>query len=340
VIVIGGEALVDLVDDDGSVRPMAGGGPFNTAIALGRLEVPVGFLGSISRDAYGQMLAERLVDSGVDMSLVRRSDAPTARALVHRERDGGAEYSFEVRGTSLADLSIRDLPVLPDDAWAVHVGTLALAVDPPAAAYEALIQREAETRRIILDPNVRPAIFGDAATYRNRFERLVQLADVVKLSEDDAAWIYPGLRVNEVIELILGFGPRVVAVTRGKNGAVAASGDSFVDVAGIPVAVVDTIGAGDTFGAAFIAALMEWEAFGPQALRPIHESALARAVEYAVAASAITCTRAGAVPPSRDEIEAQLAATNLTQFAAGGVADLTTSAETELGDAGSSKRRE
>ena len=136
MIVIGGEALVDLVDDDGSPRPMAGGGPFNTAIALGRLEVPVGFLGSISRDAYGQMLAEQLVDSGVDTSLVRRSDAPTARALVHRERDGGAEYSFEVLGTSLADLSIRDLPVLPDDAWAVHVGTLALAVDPPAAVSE------------------------------------------------------------------------------------------------------------------------------------------------------------------------------------------------------------
>jgi fructokinase len=340
VIVIGGEALVDLVDDDGSVRPMAGGGPFNTAIALGRLEVPVGFLGSISRDDYGQMLSERLVDSGVDMSLVRRSDAPTARALVRRERDGGAEYSFEVRGTSLADLSPGDLPLLPDDAWAVHVGTLALAVDPPAAAYEALVQREAETRRIILDPNVRPAIFGDAATYRCRFERLVQLADVVKLSEDDAAWIYPDLRVNEVIELILGFGPRVVAVTRGKNGAVAASGDSFVDVAGIPVAVVDTIGAGDTFGAAFIAALMERAAFGPQALRPVHESALARAVEYAVAASAITCTRVGAVPPSRDEIEAQLAAPSPTQFAPGSVADLTTSAETELGDAGSSKRRE
>ena len=334
MIVIGGEALVDLVDDDGSVRPMAGGGPFNTAIALGRLEVPVGFLGSISRDAFGQMLAERLVDSGVDMSLVRRSNAPTARALVRRERDGGAEYSFEVRGTSLADLSTRDLPVLPDEAWAVHVGTLALAVDPPAAAYEALVQREAETRCIILDPNVRPAIFGDAATYRSRFERLVQLADVVKLSEDDAAWIYPGLRVNAVIELILGLGSRVVAVTRGKNGAVAASGDAFVDVAGVPVTVVDTIGAGDTFGAAFIAALVDGAVFGPQASRSIDEPTLVRAVSYAVAASAITCTRAGAVPPSRDEIQAQLAALSRTQFAAGSV-DVTVSAEpTDLGGMG------
>ncbi len=334
MIVIGGEALVDLVDDNGCLRPVAGGGPFNTAIAFGRLEVPVGFLGSISRDAYGQMLADRLVDSGVDMSLVRRSDAPTARALVHRQGDGGNEYSFEVRGTSLADLSPRDLPTLPEDAWAVHVGTLALAIDPPAAAYEELVHREAGRRRIILDPNVRPAIFGDVDTYRRRFERLVRLADIVKLSEDDASWIYPRLRVEEVIDLIFGFGPCVVAVTRGKNGAVAASGDAFVDVPGIPVAVVDTIGAGDTFGAAFIAALVERGAFGPQPQRPIHEPALARAVAHAVAASAITCMRTGAVPPSRDEIEAQLSALNLTQLGAGSV-DLPISAEpTELGGTG------
>jgi fructokinase len=316
VIVVGGEALVDLVNGDGSLRPVAGGGPFNTAIALGCLEVPVAFLGSISRDAYGQMLVERLVESGVDMSLVRRSDAPTARALVRRQRDGDNEYSFEVDSTSLADLSASDLPILPDEAWALHVGTLSLAIDPPAAAYEALVHREAQRRQIIFDPNVRPAIFGDVAAYRRRFERLVRLADLIKLSEADAAWIYPGVRVDEVIELIRGFGPRVIAVTRGKNGAVASSGDAFVDVPGVPVAVVDTIGAGDTFGAAFIAALVDEAAFGPQSSQPIEEPVLERAVAYAVAASAITCTRTGAVPPSRSEIQAQLAALSPTPFAA------------------------
>jgi fructokinase len=306
VIVIGGEALVDLVDGDGSLHPVAGGGPFNTAIALGRLDVPVAFLGSISRDTYGQMLTERLVESGVDMSFVRRSDAPTARAYVRRQHDGDSEYSFEVEGTSLVDLSPQDLPILPDDAWALYVGTLSLAIDPPAAAYEALVDREAQRRQIILDPNVRPAIFGDVATYRRRFERLLQVSDLVKLSEDDAAWIYPRLRLEEVIELILGFGPRLVALTRGKNGAVAASGDAFVEVVGVPVTVVDTIGAGDTFGAAFIAALVDEAAFGPRSSRPVDEPVLARAVAYAVTAAAITCTRTGAVPPSRTEIQAQL----------------------------------
>jgi fructokinase len=306
VIVIGGEALVDLVDDDGSRRAVAGGGPFNTAIAFGRLEVPVGFLGAVSRDAYGQMLAERLVDAGVDTSLVRWSDARTPSALVHRGRDGKNEYRFDLSGTSLADLTPEQLPVLPEDAWAVHVGTLALAIDPPAAAFEALVDREAGRRRIILDPNVRPAVFGDGDTYRRRFERLSQLADLVKLSEDDAAWIYPGLPAEDVLSLVLDHGPRVVAVTRGERGAIAGSGNAFVEVPGIRVTVVDTVGAGDSFGAALIAALIDNGAFGLQATREPDEGVLARAVSYAVVASAITCTRTGATPPSRAEIDAQL----------------------------------
>jgi fructokinase len=307
VIVTGGEALVDLVEEHGLLRAVAGGGPFNTAIAFGRLDVPVGFLGAISRDAYGQMLAEQLVDSGVDMSLVRWSDAPTPRAVVHRRDGGRSEYTFHLSGTSLGDLALDGLPTLPHDAWGIHVGTLALAIDPPAAAYEALVEREAGRRQIVFDPNVRPAIFGDVAAYRPRFERLAQHADLVKLSDDDAAWIYPGRSIEDVLELVLGLGPRIVAVTRGEHGAVAASGDGFVDVAGIAVAVVDTVGAGDSFGAALVAALVDAGAFGPGATRAADDGVLDRAVSYAVAASAITCTRTGAVPPSRDEIDAQLA---------------------------------
>jgi fructokinase len=306
VIVIGGEALVDLVEDNGVLRTVAGGGPFNTAIAFGRLDVPVGFLGAISRDAYGQMLAEQLIEAGVDTSLVRWSDAATPRALVHRLGDGKNEYRFDLAGTSLVDLAPEQLPLLPDDTWGIHVGTLALAVDPPAAAFETLVDREAGRRRIIVDPNVRPAVFGPVDTYRRRFERLCGLADLVKLSEDDAAWIYPGLSAEDVLKLILSLGPRIVAVTRGEHGAIAASGDALVDVAGIRVAVVDTVGAGDSFGAALIAALIDEGAFGVGATRLPDEAVLARAVSYAVAASAITCTRTGATPPSRAEIASQL----------------------------------
>ena len=312
MIVTGGEALIDLVEEDGRLRAVAGGGPFNTAIAFGLLGVPVAFLGAISRDAYGRLLAERLVDSGVDTSLVRWSDAPTPRAVVHRRRDGRNEYTFHLGGTSLGELAADGLPALPPEVWAVHVGTLALAIDPPASAYEALVDREAGRRQIVFDPNVRPAIFGDVAAYRRRFERVAQVADLVKLSDDDAAWIYPGLAIEELLDLLLGFGPRIVAVTRGERGAVAASRDCFVDVAGIPVAVVDTVGAGDTFGAAFVAALVDEGAFGPAVAQTVDEVVLGRAVSYAVAASAITCTRIGAVPPSRDEIDAQLRALGVT----------------------------
>ena len=194
MIVVGGEALVDLVDDHGLLSPMPGGGPFNTAVALGRLEVPVAYLGTLSHDEYGRLLARLLAEAGVDMSLVRWSDSPTPLAIVHRHDDGESTYTFHLRGTALTDLP-ADVPTLPEHAWAIHVGTLGLAIDPPAAVYEALLEREAGRRTIVIDPNVRPAVFGDQTAYRARFERLAKLADVVKLSADDAAWIYPQPRV-------------------------------------------------------------------------------------------------------------------------------------------------
>ena len=247
-----------------------------------------------------------LHDAGVDTLLERRSELPTPQATVHRADDGRNSYTFSLAGTAFTDLPAELLPPLPEDAWAIHVGTLALAVDPPASAYEALLEREAGHRRIILDPNVRPASFGDADVYRRRFERLVRLADVVKLSDDDAAWIYPDVPLTDVAELILGFGPRLVALTCGASGAVARSRLASVDVPAMAVRVVDTVGAGDSFGAALVAALIDEGALGPVTERKLDEAVLRGAVTYAVAASAVTCTRTGAVPPSRSEIDARL----------------------------------
>jgi fructokinase len=136
------------------LRPISGGGPFNTAIALGRL---------------------------------------------HQHDDGGNTYTLHLAGTSLTDLPPEAVPALPETATAIHVGTLGLAIDPPAAAYEALLARETGRRTIVLDPNVRPAVFGDQASYRARFERLATLVDVVKLSADDAAWIYPEVELEDVL---------------------------------------------------------------------------------------------------------------------------------------------
>ena len=308
MIVVGGEALVDLVDEQGLLSPVPGGGPFNTAIALGRLGVPVAYLGTLSHDDYGSLLARLLAEAGVDMSLVRWSDAPTPLAIVRRQHGGENTYTFYLTGTSLTDLPPEAVPALPEHVWAIHVGTLALAVDPPAAAYEALLDREAGRRTIVLDPNVRPAVFGDQVSYRARFERIARLADVVKLSDDDAAWIYPELERTDIPQRILHLGPRLVAMTMGELGAVATSRDGHARVPAVPVTVVDTVGAGDSFGAALIAALVERDALEPGATRPLDDSLLSEAVEYAVTAAAITCTRRGAVPPSRAEIAAWIGA--------------------------------
>ncbi len=304
MIVVGGEALVDLVEEHGRRSPMAGGGPFNTAIALGRLGVPVAFLGTLSHDEYGGLLARLLAEDGIDMSLVRWSDAPTPLAEVHRHDGGENTYTFHLTGTSFTDLPVEAVPALPEQVSAIHVGTLGLAIDPPAAAYEALLDRETGRRTIVLDPNVRPAVFGDQIAYRTRFERLARLADVVKLSADDAAWIYPELERADILERVLGLGPRLIAMTMGTLGAVAVSRKGKADVPGVPVTVVDTVGAGDSFGAALLAALVERDALEPGASRPLDDSLLEEVIAYAVTASAITCTRRGAVPPSRAEIEA------------------------------------
>jgi fructokinase len=304
VIVVGGEALIDLVEDHGLLRPVPGGGPFNTAIALGRLGVPVAYLGTLSHDDYGSVFARLLIENGVDMSLVQWSDAPTPLAVVHRQDDGGNTYTFYLTGTAFTDLSPNAVPALPESVTAIHVGTLGLAVDPPAAAYEALLEREVGRRTIVLDPNVRPAVFGDQASYQARFERLAGLADIVKLSVDDGVWIYPGLEPADILERVLALGPRLVAITMGTLGAIAASADGRARVEGVEVTVEDTVGAGDSFGAALLAALIERDALALETTRSLDDALLQEVVTYAVNASAITCTRTGAVPPYRAEIDA------------------------------------
>ena len=261
------------------------------------------YLGTLSYDGYGSLLAGLLAGAGVDTSLVRRSDAPTPLAVVHRQKGENA-YTFYLTGTALTDLAPEAVPALPEWSCALHVGTLALAIDPPAAAYEALLYREAGRRTIVFDPNVRPAVFGDQTSYRARFERLARVADIVKLSEDDAAWIYPEFGRTDVLARVLGLGPRLVAITMGTLGAVAASREGEAKVPALPITVVDTVGAGDSFGAALLAALLERDALEPGATRVLDDSLLEEAVEYAVTAAAITCTRRGAVPPSRTEVEA------------------------------------
>jgi fructokinase len=303
VIAVAGEALIDLVERDGTLHPLPGGGPFNTAVALGRLGVPTGFLGRLSYDQFGELLAGLLLESGVDDRYVLRGPAPTPVAVVHTSDDGDAAYSFHLAGTAYADLTAVDMPELGAEVVALHLGTLALATDPPAAALEGLMRRESERRLIMVDPNVRPDVIGDRDLYRARFESWLSDAHLVKLSASDAEWLYPELEPPACAQRLLSLGAALAVVTLGPDGALAVSGAGEARVASQPVDVVDTVGAGDAFGAGLLRRLWVSDALNAEAVASMDDPALNDALSFACAVAALQCSRAGAAPPTLEEVD-------------------------------------
>ena len=303
MIVTVGEALIDLIGEDGVLRPIPGGGPFNSAVALGRLGVPVAFLGRLSHDRFGKLLEARLSGSGVDGRYLLHGSAPTTLSVVQPTDDGGHEFVFYLEGTSYADLAIADLPELGPEVLAVCAGTLALATDPPAGAIEALLERESGRRLIVVDPNVRPAVFGDRGDYLRRFERWAGFAHVIKLSDADAEWLYPELATEELLDRILAHGTRLVVLTRGADGALAKTASARAEVASPAVEVVDTVGAGD----AFIAGLLRWlwsnGRLDAGSVGALGSDELEEAIGLAAAVGALQCSRAGATPPTLAELD-------------------------------------
>jgi fructokinase len=306
MIVVAGEALIDLIGEGGTLRPHPGGGPFNTAVALGRLGVPVGFLGRLSNDRFGRLLDACFAESGVDERYVVRGPAPTPLAVVHETNDGGHEFTFYLAGTAYADLTISDLPELGPDVVAVSAGTLGLATDPPGGAIEALLERESPQRLIVIDPNVRPAVFGDRDAYRRRFEHWASFAHVIKLSDDDAEWLYPGEGLETVVDALLERGARLAVLTLGADGAVARSAAGRTEVRSPAVDVVDTVGAGDAFGAGLLRWLWANDRLDADAVGRLDPDELADGLGFAAAVGALQCSRAGATPPTLAEVDAFL----------------------------------
>lgn len=305
-VVVAGEALVDLVpapragDPTDPLRPLLprlGGGPYNTALALARLGVPTAFCSRISTDPFGAALLARLHESGVDTAGVQRGPEPTALAVVTLAADGSAGYAFHVDGT--ADRLFADPGPLPSGTAAVALGTLSLVLAPGASAYQAVLHREAAAGRLVsLDPNLRPALIRDPAVYRERFARWLPDVGLLKLSEEDAAWL--GGEPGEW----LAAGPAAVVTTRGSKGmGVRTRSGVAVDVPVAPGPVVDTIGAGDTVHAALLAWLHRNRALSPAGVAGLDASAWRAALGFAAAAAALTCGRSGAEPPTRSEVE-------------------------------------
>jgi fructokinase len=307
VIVVCGEALIDLIATNGRLEPMPGGGPLNTAVALGRLGVPVSFLSALSTDPYGRLLERTLDESGVDLRYVQRTEAPTTLAVAHVAHDGDAEYTFDTAGTAYTTLRPESLPRLAADVVALHVGTLALATDPPRSAYEALIERETDRSVIVIDPNIRPALCGNRDEYRTRFENWVGLSHVVKLSAADAAWLYPGLSPEAVCDLLVQIGARLTILTLGPNGAIARTASRMTTARHAPVEVVDTVGAGDAFGAGLLRRLWELDRLDRDRVDELDDAELAEVASFATAVASLQCTRNGSSPPTLAEVNEYLA---------------------------------
>ena len=302
MIAVAGEALIDAHLDGDLLRMFPGGGPFNTAVALGRLGTPVRFVGALSRDSLGMFLELKLRSAGVDTSCVTRVDAVTPMAIVD-SRNADPHYSFYLSGTAHQVLRNDDLAPLPPRVVAVHVGTLALATNPPGDAVAAFAEREARNRTLILDPNVRPAIVDGRDSYMLRLERVAAVADLVKLSSADLAWLYPGRSSPEAARRLLSAGAGCVVVTDGAAGAAGWTNFVSASAAAPTVTVVDTVGAGDAFGAALITWLWRKKRLDKTSIRRISAADLAAALAYAAAAGAAQCTRASAWGPTTADVE-------------------------------------
>jgi fructokinase len=308
-----GETVIDLVDpgDGSACIAHQGGSPLNVAIGLARLGNRTAFFGRMSRDPLGTVLGRHLERSGVETDYVIRAAEPSTIALVELSA-GQARYEFSVSGTSDFQWSAEEIAVLPAGAPAVHFGSLT-SWQPPGD--EVVNQRMAELRAagsalISYDPNARPTLQGAAASARAKVARSAALAHVIKASSDDIDYLYDGEELASVVERWLGQGAALVVITSGAGGATAwVHGRVPVRRPAFPIRVVDTVGAGDAFTSGLLDGLGRRGLATPEGVRSLADpSVLAGILDEAGAGSAITCSRAGANPPTRAEVEAFLAA--------------------------------
>ena len=290
---VAGEALMDLIPvAGGERRPMVGGGPANTAKAVARLGYPTAFIGGISSDDYGRAIDAELSGSGVDLSLVLRADLPTALAIATIDQNGLAKYDFELRDTTSFAFDSSWLP--GGDVDVIHLGSVATLLEPGAT--QLLKWASSKSSPIIFDPNVRPSIEGDKALYRAAVERWMDVATIVKLSEDDLKWLYDADE-ESMVKSWLSRGVELVVVTRAEKGLRAYRNGAVIEVPAVLIELVDSVGAGDTIGAVLVEGVLTHGVAGltGENLR----SVLLRASK----AAAITCSRAGANPPWLEELD-------------------------------------
>ncbi|MEN0105864.1 MAG: carbohydrate kinase [Pseudomonas sp.] len=305
-----GEALFDFFTGAAGARSseldykaVAGGSPFNVAVGLRRLGVEAGLFGGLSTDFLGARLRRVLEEEGVRSDFLISSEAPTTMAMVALDANGHPHYSFRGEGCADRALGSEHLPLLGSDVRGLHVGSFSLVVQPIGDTLLELVRRESGKRLISLDPNVRLNPQPDADLWRSRVEELAQLADLIKVSDEDLQLLYPDTAPEQIIERWLGGRCQLVVMTRGAQGATAFSRQhGEVSVPSRQVQVRDTVGAGDTFQAALLAWLTRAELDSPEGIARLSREQLDSLLSYAVAAAAITCSRTGPDLPRQHEV--------------------------------------
>ncbi|MFT4235015.1 MAG: carbohydrate kinase [Microbacterium sp.] len=298
-----GEALIDITPGEGVDLAYPGGSPANVALALGRLGRTPTLVTQFAADAHGELLHGWLQQAGVNVVSSVPATGRTSTARVTWDAEKNASYEFDIAW----DVTLDDLPA----ADAIHVGSIATVLEPGADAVLAFVTARAASALVSFDPNARPQITPDRDAALARVERLFALSDVVKVSDEDLEWYYPGVAAEDAAARILGLGAKLVALTRGGSGALIFRGSDVIKAPAPKVTVVDTIAAGDTFTAGLVDALLTLGAHGPSArdvLSRLTVDELHRAASWAATAAAITVSRPGADPPTRAELEAALRA--------------------------------
>ena len=322
MIICCGEVLIDMVRTSlpgriDSFIPLPGGSPFNTAITIGKLGVPVSFLGRFSGDFFGEMLLKRLRDNHVMEDLVIKSDLNTTLAFVKLEKGKEPRYIFYTEGTANRSLNTDDLPKkTPADTHCIVFGSIAMTMEPIVTAIQTLILRENALLSqgkpapvISFDPNIRPIMINDKKSYVSRMEKWISASTITKISADDFSFIYPGLEPEKALQKILTMGPRLAICTLGSKGALALlrrndGSVTRVEAPVIDLPIVDTIGAGDTFHGAFLAWLEMNDKMSRSSLAALTETELYDALFFANKAASIVCSRQGAEPPTLREVQA------------------------------------
>lgn len=308
MIIVCGEALFDVFNEGDSatgytLSARVGGSPFNLAIGLARLGAKAGFFGGLSTDMFGRKLVATLLSEGVDLDAAPRPGASSALVTVDVDAHGVPAYTLYGEHTAERALALGDLARVPTDAAAVHVGSYCMVVEPVASTLRALVTRQQGRSLIAFDPNVRLTIAPQRAAWCAMMDWMLPRTDLLKISDEDIAQLYPGLTPQGFIDLALDAGVALVVVTRGGAGVLAATAAlAPLALPAVPVIVQDTVGAGDTFQAALLSHLARHGLLTRAALATLDSAALRSALAFAGAAAALTCSRRGADLPRLDEL--------------------------------------